>query len=163
MVTTAKILRDTETRVLRNGTLKNQRRTTTTGMTEEAERITTGIPKNSHRGITIRTKKDILVEINLHLTVARTLLRSKNTKKEARESPTRKITETKPGDILVKGNQIKWLNVTKRIVVKFRETSVKKSLIRNEIFKLIIATNRLTLKLEKINPKLVRGIAGFLL
>ena len=44
--------------------------------------------------------------------------------------------------------QVKWLDVTGKTVMVMEKTSI--SLIRKEIFKLIIATNRLTLKLEKI-------------
>ena len=44
--------------------------------------------------------------------------------------------------------QVKWLDVTGKTVMGMVKTSI--SLIRKEIFKLIIATNRLTLKLEKI-------------
>lgn len=47
-----------------------------------------------------------------------------------------------------KRGQIKWLDVTGKTVMGMVKTSI--SLIRKEIFKLIIATNRLTLKLEKI-------------
>ena len=49
---------------------------------------------------------------------------------------------------LEKRGQIKWLDVTGKTVMGMVKTSI--SLIRKEIFKLIIATNRLTLKLEKI-------------